>query len=125
MSLRSVLSAINDRIFRGAALREARARLPPPDEARSRALAQARLLAEVARRVAHPVEKLPIGARPAVEIALYRDAIYWATVAGRPVGGPTELPADLRALWAELPAEEVARGSRDAADLATIKQVLS
>jgi hypothetical protein len=60
------------------------------------ALEQARLLVEVARRVAKPVEALPPGSRAAARLTLYRDAVYWALVAGHPAA---EVPPDLRTAW--------------------------
>lgn len=76
---------------------------------------QARLLVEVARRVAEPVERLPPGARPAVLISLYRDAAYWALLAGKTGNG--ERPSDLGALWAASPPDDLLRAASDQANL--------
>jgi len=88
---------IGEWIFRGAALREARAGLSRGPDGRQPAQRQAKLLLEVARRVAEPGDALPPGAHPAVRLGLYRDAIYWALAARR--ADADRPPADLRALW--------------------------
>ena len=74
-------------MLRRHALREARTAVIPRGARRDRAVCQARLLLEVARRVAEPVEGFPPGARPPVRLALYRQAAYWALVASRPDEG--------------------------------------
>ena len=65
--------------------------------------------------MAEPVEPLPSGSRAAVELALYRDATYWALVAMRP--DETNAP-DLATLWNETPPErlEQAAGGIEAAE---------
>jgi hypothetical protein len=103
MNVRSMLGRLNDRFFRAAPLREARAQMLSLGEDRERALRQARLLVEVARRTADPVEPLPSGSRSGVVLSLYRDAVRWALVAGR--AAPGEPPAELAALWAEVSAD--------------------
>jgi hypothetical protein len=115
MSARSFLARLREWFLRSAAMREARAVVAGPDGRRKRASAQAELLAEVARRVAEPVEPLPSGSRAAVELALYRDATYWALVAMRP--DETNAP-DLATLWKETPPERLdqAAGGIEAAD---------
>ncbi len=97
MTAPGVTNRVFDWFFRGAALREARAGLPDRDEPRELAARQAKLLCEVARRVAETADPLPPGARPAVSLALCRDAIYWALAARHARAG--EPPTDLRALW--------------------------
>ena len=97
MDARAIPRRVFEWIFRPAALREARAALRAPDDPREAAARQARLVLEVARRTAEPAEALPPGGQPAVLLALYRDAIYWALAARRPDRSPP--PADLRALW--------------------------
>ena len=94
---RAIPRRVFEWIFRPAALGEARARLRAPDDPREAAARQARLVLEVARRTAEPAEALPPGGQPAVLLALYRDAIYWALAARRADRSPP--PADLRALW--------------------------
>jgi hypothetical protein len=113
MALPVFLTKLNDRVFGAQAVRDARGALTVRDPAQARALAQARLLLEAARRVAEPVEALPAGARPAVLIALYRDAAYWALQAGR--GDGVDAPADLSALWSSVPPETLAKGAPEIA----------
>ena len=62
---RQVLSRSTEWVLRRQALREARAAVLPRGERRDRAVCQARLLLEVARRVAEPVERLPARRAPA------------------------------------------------------------
>src|SRR5262245_52778225 len=97
MDVRALPRKAFEWIFRGAALREARAGVRPADDPREMAARQAKLLLEVARRTAEPGESLPPGAHQAVLLGQYRDAIYWALAAKRP--DAAEPPADLRALW--------------------------
>jgi hypothetical protein len=115
MNVRSFLPRIREWLLRTSALREARAAVAGREGHRSRAVAQAQLLTEVARRVAAPIESLPTGSRAAVEIALCRDATYWALAALRP--DPTSAP-DLATLSAEVPPAELERlaGGADAAE---------
>ena len=115
MSARSFLAKMREWFLRSAAMREARAVVAGPDGRRKRAAAQVELLAEVARRVAEPVEPLPPGSRAAVRLALYRDLTYWALVAMRP--DETSAP-DLATLWNETPPErlEQAAGGIEAAE---------
>jgi len=85
--------------FRSTELEAARAQNPVSKGARGRAARQARLLVEVARRVAEPVDVLPAGSRPPVIMQLCREAVYWALLA---LGPEPEAPSrDLMALWAE------------------------
>jgi len=80
-----VLTRVGEWLFRSREIREVRARLLPDDDPRVQAARQARLLLEVAHRVAEPVEALPDGCRAAVRVALYREALPWALVAaGQP-----------------------------------------
>jgi hypothetical protein len=118
MSARPFLSKMREWFLRTSAMREARAAAAGPDGRRSRAQAQAQLLAEVARRVAEPVEALPSGSRAAVQLALCRDATYWALMAMQPAGSASEPPRDLATLWNEIPADDLARvaGGADAAE---------
>jgi hypothetical protein len=118
----SVLARLPEWFLRTAAMREARAAEAGPDGRRARAHAQARLLAEVARRVAEPVEALPSGSRAAVQLALCRDATYWALAALEPNATDT---SDLAALWSQAPAERLAQaaGGAEAAD--AMKKVLA
>jgi hypothetical protein len=122
MTIRAILAKLNDRLFRARALREARAAVISQGGSRDRALRQARLLVEVARRVAEPVEALPPGSRPAVLLALYRDAVYWALVSGHQ--GEGEARADLATLWAEYPAEGILHAARDGATMDAVRSAL-
>jgi hypothetical protein len=96
-------------VFRPAALREARAGLES-GEAHA-AIQQAKLLLEVGRRVEETTDALPPGARPAVTLGLYRDAIYWALAARRAGAGAP--PADLREVWDASAAETLAASGPD------------
>jgi hypothetical protein len=120
MKAPAFLTAVDDSFFRAAALRQERARLALSAEQRA-ALDQAALLVEIARRVARPVEALPAGARPAVRLSLYRDAVYWAFVAARP--GTEPPPPDLRACWTAQPASALAALAPEGA-LAVVERAL-
>jgi hypothetical protein len=110
-----VFRKIDDWLLRRRLVDEARAELANLGERRTRALEQARLLAEVEGRVENPVETLPPGSAPAVALDLYREAVYWALVAMRPADG--EPPSDLRALWDESAAGAFLRLSADGVDV--------
>ena len=122
MSARSFLAKLREWFLRAAAMREARAVVAGPGGRRKRASTQAELLAEVARRVAEPVEPLPSGSRAAVQLGLYRDTAYWALAALRP--DETNAP-DLATLWNETPPErlEQAAGGIEAAE--AVKKTLT
>jgi hypothetical protein len=117
MSGGSILPRVREWLLRPAALRAAREAVAGPQGRRQRAREQAQLLAEVARRVAEPVEALPVGAGAAVQLSLYRDAAYWALTAFQPA--EAEAP-DLASLWAEMPADRLqhAAGGAEAAEAA-------
>jgi hypothetical protein len=121
MTVRSVFSGLYEWIFRSAALRDARAAVPSPKGDRGRAAQQARLLVEVARRVADPVEKLPPGSNNAVVLSIYRDAVYWALASA----GSGHAPAgDLATAWAEVPSEALRAVAPDPAALEGVKNTL-
>jgi hypothetical protein len=120
VTLRTVLRKSWEWIFRSAALRKARAGVVDSGASRGRASRQARLLLEVARRVAEPVERFPPGSRTAVLLSLYRDAAYWALVATGPDDGGA--PSDLGTLWAEYPPDALLRAASDPASLDAIKR---
>ncbi|MEO7669041.1 MAG: discoidin domain-containing protein [Polyangia bacterium] len=108
----SAAGRIGEWIFRRGALRQARAGLIKRSDTYSGAVNQARLLLEIARRVAEPVESLPAGARPAVLVSLYREAIFWALLAEQIAqgAGVTEAQSaaeDLGQLWSRLPVDRV------------------
>jgi hypothetical protein len=100
MAMPTPIAPVGDWILRTRALREARARAGGSSEEYRRAVDQVKMLAEVARRVAEPVEALPRGSRPAVLLALYRDAVYWALVADQARKAGAAGAPDLAALWA-------------------------
>jgi hypothetical protein len=108
--------------LRRQALRAARAQLPRPDDLAARAYEQVRLLREVARQVAEPVEELPAGRRPAVLLSLYRDIVYWTLVGERK--GEPDAPPDLATLWQQTPQDRLVPAAGDAEALETLRRVL-
>jgi len=119
----SRLARIGEWLFRRDALRVVRDRLPRSSETAERAVDQARLLVEVARRVAEPVESLPKGSQPAVLSLLYREAVYWALVGERASEGATA-PSDLAQAWASTPSDRLARGLPDPEAFVVARSVL-
>jgi len=117
-----VLSRSTEWVVRSSALREARAAVIPRGDRRDRALCQARLLLEVARRVAEPVESFPPGARPTVRLGLYRQAVYWILVASRARDG--EVPSTLADAWAGEDPERLRRAAHDDITLEALKRTL-
>lgn len=107
-------------------VRTARAQVQTLGDVRARAANQARLLIEIARRVAEPVEALPVGAIFAVEVGLYADAAHWALVAlGSTPVDETGSGRELGSLWASVPADLLLRGAGgDAQVLATVQRLL-
>jgi hypothetical protein len=102
---RGVLDTIDDWLLRRRHVESARREVACRAAHRARALVQAKLLAEVARRVADPIEALPAGSASAVALRLYRDVVYWALVASLPAD--REPPDNLRTLWEESPPERL------------------
>jgi hypothetical protein len=86
---------------------------------RRAALDQARLLIEVARRVAEPAETLPRGSRPAVLLDLYRSAVTWAFRAETDDSTTT-----LAELWDGDRAERVRAAAGDDAELGQLRELL-
>jgi hypothetical protein len=123
MTATSMFANVTDRLFRVTALRHARAAMLAPGDPREAALRQARLTLEVARRVAEPVERLPAGPTAPVLTSLYRDAVYWALLAGRATAEPDGAP-DLKQLWADLPPEAFPASVRDDATLELVRRKL-
>jgi hypothetical protein len=123
MNAAGVARNVFEWVFRPAALRAARTGLTAGNEQRDAEIRQAKLLLEVARRVEEPADALPPGAQPAVSLALYRDAIYWALAARRSNGGA---PApDLRALWDESAATQaLPAGAADADAPGALRRML-
>src|SRR5262245_45712456 len=123
MDARAIARKAADWIFRGTALREARAGLRDAGGGTGAAAArQAKLLLEVARRVAEPGEALPAGAHGAVVLGLTRDAITWALAARHPGGGAP--PAELRALWDASAPNVMAGSPPDNAESAALRKTL-
>ncbi len=121
MMMPAMLRKLDDGLLHGRAVRNARAVLAGRTPAQQAALRQALLLLETGNRVAQPVEELPAGSRAAVLVGLYRDAAYWALLAGWT--GEGEAPADLRALWAQTPPETLAKAG-DEISLAGVRATL-
>jgi hypothetical protein len=122
VNARQVLSRSAEWVLRRQALRAAREAVIPRGARRDRAVGQARLLLEVARRVAEPAERFPSGARPPVRIALYRQAAYWALVAGRP--DDTDPPPDLGAAWSGTDPERLRRAANGELNQEAVKRLL-
>ena len=109
--------------LRAGALRAARVSLPEPEALAARAYEQARLLREVARQVAAPVDELPSGgSRPALQLMIQRDLVYWALLARRRDARypPPELPA----LWRQLPGDDLLRAAGNSENLAAVERAL-
>jgi len=117
------LSRVSEWVLRRDALRTARAAVPARGDRRDRALCQARLLLEVARRVAEPVEGFPPGSRAAVRLGLYREAAFWALSASRPDGG--DAPSTLAGAWADQDPERLRRAASDDAAVDWLRQTLT
>lgn len=81
-----------DWILVTSAVRDARARLAAEDRRTGAQLQQARLVAEVMKRVAEPVEALPAGNRAAIILALGREAV--TAILADPPSAP--VPTDAR-----------------------------
>jgi hypothetical protein len=115
-------TTVGEWFLQNAALQAARAHVPRPDEPAERAFEQARLLREVTRRVAEPVEELPAGRRAALLLSLYRDFVYWALVADGK--GENDVPTDLGASWKRTPADRLLRAAGNASELAEVRRAL-
>jgi len=122
MMMPAMLRKLDDGLLHGRAVRNARAVLAARTPAQQLALRQALLLLETATRVVEPVEQLPAGSRAAVLVSLYRDAAYWALLAGWT--GEGEAPSDLRALWAETSPETLAKAGPEST-LAAVRATLA
>ena len=123
MNARQVLSRSTEWVVQKSALREARAAVIPRGDRRNRAVCQARLLLEVARRVAEPVESYPPGSRPTVRLGLYRQAIYWTLVASR--HDDAEPPSESRGSLVRRRPRTLASAARDDVNLETLKHLLA
>jgi hypothetical protein len=123
VNARQVLSRSTEWVVQKSALRDARDAVIPRGDRRNRAVCQARLLLEVARRVAEPVEGFPPGSRPTVRLGLYRQAAYWTLVASR--HDDAEPPSDLADAWSDADPERLRRAARDDVSLETLKHLLA
>lgn len=122
MALPPFVNRFADLILRTTPLREARQRVGRPAEAYKRAVDQVKILVEVARRVAEPVEALPRGSRPAVLLTLYRDAAYWALTAEQLRHDGAAAPAaDLQAAWAASDQARLLKSAGSEAALASVR----
>jgi len=120
-----VFSRATEWALRRKALREARAAVVPRGDRRDRALCQTRLLLEMGRRVAEPVERLPPGSRPAVRLGLYRQAAYWALAAALPGARDGELPLTFEAAWTAADPDRLRRAVPDEATRDLIRHPLA
>jgi hypothetical protein len=123
VNARQVLSRSTEWVVQRSALRDARAALLPEGDRRDRAVCQARLLLEVARRAGELDEGVPPGSRPTVRLGLYREAAYWALVASR--RDDAEPPSDLATAWTDADPGRLRRAARDDVSLKTLKQLLA
>jgi hypothetical protein len=123
VNARQVLSRSTEWVVQTSALREARAAVIVPGARRDRALCQARLLLEAARRMADPGEGFPPGSRPTVRLGLYRQAAYWTLVAGRP--DDVEPPSNVAVAWSDADPQRLRRAARDDDSLETLRQLLT
>ena len=124
MPLPPAIARVGDWILRTKALREARARAGNPTGSYGRAADQVKMLVEVARRVAEPVEALPAGSRPAVLLSLYRDAAYWALAAEQARRGGATPADDLGVLWSGTEPTLLQKAAGDETRLAAVRASL-
>lgn len=120
-------------IFVTDALRAARATFRRDEAVRGAALQQARLLGEIAGRIAEPAEPLPPGDRLPVVVRLLRDGVALALTAGKPATeqgsepaakpSPVEAP-DLATTWNATPDGVLRDAAADPDDVAAVKATL-
>ena len=118
----TIFSRLWDEFTLKPILAAAKSQLPRPDGLARRAFEQVRLLREVVRMIAKPLEPLPAGRLPAVLISLYRDLVYWALVAQQNI--ETDTPADLATLWERSPADHLLRAAGNRDNLQAIRRLL-
>lgn len=106
-------------LLRRETLRAAEAALHAVAPSRRLALDQARLLLEVARRIAEPAESLPRGSRPAVLLDMYRGAVTWALRAEA-----EDETAPLGKLWDGAPAERLHAAAGGVEGVTAIRELL-
>jgi len=131
-----------DWIFVTDALRAARRQFREDEAARGAALQQARLLGEIAGRIAEPAEPLPPGDRVPVILGVLRDGVALALTTTKPAEGaapgvaaekpgasevaasPAPPPPELGKIWDATPEAVLQAAAEDAADLRTVKETL-
>jgi hypothetical protein len=122
-------------IFVTDALRAARADFRRDEAVRGAALQQARLLGEIAGRIAEPAEPLPPGNRTPIVVRLLRDGVALALTAGKPGGqaiaegaagaGPPVIEApDLALTWNDTPDGVLRDAAEDPDQLSAVKATL-
>jgi hypothetical protein len=114
-------------IFVTSPMREARQRLREDEATRGAALQQARLLAEIATRVADPAEPLPVGDRVPVILSLVRDAAAFVLASAAPAPNGTVLGAapDFATAWDAAPEAVLRDAVPEAATLAATRELLT
>jgi len=111
------------------ALRDARRRFQDDEAVRGPALQQARLLGEIAGRVAEPAEPLPPGDRAPVILRLLRDAVTQVlstATAAAPAGEGAAAPEapGFEQVWDQAPEEMLREAAETPADVAVIRETL-
>jgi hypothetical protein len=123
MALSSWFAKIGNLLLLRDRVRAARLQVSTRGEGHVDAANQARLLMEVARRVAEPVEALPPGAAPAVQVGLYADAAYWGLLALGATASTTP-GSDPGELWRSAPADTLIKAAGDPQSLAAVEKTL-
>jgi hypothetical protein len=111
-----VRQQLQEWLWRGSALREVTAQLPAPSE---RAFEQARLLREVVKQVAEPVDPVRGGRRPAVVLGLVREWVYWM-LADEGAGDAS----DLASLWRKAAGERLRQAAGNDTNLEAVRRAL-
>ncbi|HEY4186034.1 MAG TPA: discoidin domain-containing protein [Polyangia bacterium] len=113
-------------IFVTDAMQEAQQRLRDDEASRGGALQQARLLAEIASRVAEPAEPLPPGNRAPVTLQLVRDGVAFvlAPTKGDMTKGDVTTAPELAVAWESAPEETLRAAEPQPARLAAVKATL-
>jgi hypothetical protein len=119
LQLRSSLAKALEWLVRRQALRDAAAKRESAGTSRRAAIDQARLLLEVARRVAEPAETLPRGSRPAVLLDLYRSAVMWALRANADPSATS-----LAELWDGADAERLRAAAGNDTEVTAVRELL-
>jgi len=118
-------------IFVTDALRAARDEFRRDEAVRGRALQQARLLGEIAGRIAEPAEPLPPGDRAPIVMRLLREAVALALTAGKPAAEaaagaapPAVEAADLGLTWNATPDGVLRDAAENPDELSAVKAAL-